>query len=164
MDNCSSVGGLLAIAGSLKDLNLPYTTILAAWDAEEIGLIGPIDFAMKHPESLARTVLYENFEMLSAVTYLSGRRLPLSLSSLVFVTQSPLLRQTLREAFNEATYVPLMVPAPFVRVFAQGEIPTDMQTFYAGGFSLFPPTAARPFTIQPRIPRIRSTRNPTIPR
>lgn len=145
VDNCSSVGGLLAIAGRLKDLDLPYTTILAAWDAEEIGLIGSIDFAMKHPESLARTVLYENFEMLSAVTYLSGRRLPLSISNLVFVTQSPLLRQTLREAFNEATYVPLMVPAPFVRVFAQGEIPTDMQTFYAGGVQSFSSYSSTPF-------------------
>ena len=73
LDNCSSVGGLLAFAKAPEGIDLPYTTILAVWDAEEIGLVGSVDFAMKHPEVLARTVFYENLEMISAATYLADR-------------------------------------------------------------------------------------------
>jgi len=64
-DNASGVGGLLAIAAYFVKNKPNYTLIFAAFDAEEIGLLGAKVFVSDPPESLSYIKLNINMDMIS---------------------------------------------------------------------------------------------------
>ncbi len=64
-DNASGVAAILAIAERLSDLNLTYTFVFAAFDAEEHGLLGARAYVDSEIANLDQVVLNINLDMVS---------------------------------------------------------------------------------------------------
>jgi hypothetical protein len=143
VDNCSAIGSMLGILDALKGRVPAYTLVFAAWDAEEIGLVGSYDWVMRHPDLVRRTVLNENLEMTSAATYVGAARLDYSAVNLIFGTTSPAMNAIVYQAAGRNLFAPAPTTAAGVRSVSGGIIPTDLQPFYAlgvHGFSTFSST------------------------
>ncbi len=145
VDNCSSMGSLLEVLDATKDTPPAYTTIFAAWDAEEPGLVGSYDWAMRHTDLVNRTVLDENFEMTSAASYVGSSRLDYSLVNLIFGTTSPAMNALTYQAAARNAFTPAPTTANGVRSISGGIIPTDLQPFYALGVQGFSTFSSTPY-------------------
>ncbi|HUH74053.1 MAG TPA: M20/M25/M40 family metallo-hydrolase [Chitinophagales bacterium] len=64
-DNGSGVAAVLEAARVLKDINLPYTVILALWDEEEIGLVGSQAYAASAESNNDTLIGYINLDMIA---------------------------------------------------------------------------------------------------
>lgn len=64
-DNASGVGGMLAIAAYFKANPPKHNLIIAAFDAEEMGLQGSKDFVARLPVPAARILMNLNMDMIS---------------------------------------------------------------------------------------------------
>src|SRR3712207_3120385 len=145
VDNCSSMGALLEVVEATKDVPPAYSIIFAAWDAEEIGLTGAYDFVQRHQDLIPKIVVDENFEMVSAATYVGGSRLDFSALNLVFGTTGPALNATIAEAAGRNGFAPAPTSANGVRAISGGIIPTDLQPFYSAGVQGFSTFSSTPY-------------------
>ena len=145
VDNCSSMGALLEVIEATRATPPAYSVIFAAWDAEEIGLTGAYDFVQRHPDLLPKIVVDENFEMVSAATYLGENRLDHSALNLVFGTTGPALNATIAEAASRNGFTPGPTTANGVRAISGGIIPTDLQPFYSAGIQGFSTFSSTPY-------------------
>lgn len=140
VDNCSAIGSMLQIAENVADVDLAYTVVFGAWDAEEIGLVGSYDWVMKHPDLVERVVVNENLEMTSAATQVGTAELPESVVNLIFGTTGPVLNGVIATSMATTGHVGAPTTANGVRQVQGGIIPTDLQPFYTlgvQGFSTF---------------------------
>ncbi len=140
VDNCSAIGSMLQIAQDVADVDLAYTVVFGAWDAEEIGLVGSYDWVMKHPDLVERVVVNENLEMTSAATQVGSLELPHSVVNLIFGTTGPVLNGVIATSMAATGHVAAPTTANGVRQIQGGIIPTDLQPFYTlgvQGFSTF---------------------------
>src|SRR3712207_6252870 len=145
IDNCSSMGALLEVLEATRDQPSPYSVIFAAWDAEEVGLTGAYDFVRRHPDLLPKIVVDENFEMVSAATYVGENRLDHSAVNLVFGTTGPALNGTIYESAGRNAFTPAPTSANGVRSISGGIIPTDLQPFYSAGIQGFSTFSSTPY-------------------
>ena len=76
VDNCTAVGTLLQMAHAMAAQPMPYTTIFAAWDNEEVGLVGSYDWIINHQDMMARMAFMINLEEVSAAAHIGGQRYP----------------------------------------------------------------------------------------
>jgi hypothetical protein len=137
VDNCSAAATLLQLADAAPDLHPAYSVIYAAWDAEEVGLVGSSDFVRRHPRIVDATVVNENLEMDAAAA--DGSSL-----NLAFGTTSPTLNGILEATGLANGYTVVNAPVTAVRQISGGIIPTDLNEFYARGvqgFSTYASTA-----------------------
>ncbi len=145
VDNCSSMGALLEVVEATRDVAPAYSIIFAAWDAEEIGLTGSYDFVQRHRDLIPKIVVDENFEMVSAATYVGEQRLDHSALNLVFGTTGPALNATVAEAAGRNGFFPGPTSANGVRAISGGIIPTDLQPFYSAGVQGFSTFSSTPY-------------------
>lgn len=145
VDNCSSMGSLLEVLDATKGQPAAYTTIFAAWDAEEEGLVGSYDWAVRHLAMVPAVVMDENFEMTSAATYVGAQRLDYSAVNLLFGTTSPAMNALAYQAAGRNAFVPAPTTANGVRSISGGIIPTDLQPFYALGVQGFSTFSSTPY-------------------
>jgi aminopeptidase YwaD len=145
VDNCSSMGSLLEVIDATKAAPPAYTTIFAAWDAEEPGLVGSYDWAMRHLAQVPAIVMDENFEMTSAASYVGDQRLDYSAVNLLFGTTSPAMNALTYQAAARNAFVPAPTTANGVRSISGGIIPTDLQPFYALGVQGFSTFSSTPY-------------------
>ena len=145
VDNCSSMGALLEVIEATRATPPAYSIIFAAWDAEEIGLTGAYDFVQRHRDLIDKIVVDENFEMVSAATYLGENRLDHSAVNLVFGTTGPALNATVAEAAGRNGFTPAPTTANGVRSISGGIIPTDLQPFYSAGVQGFSTFSSTPY-------------------
>ena len=133
VDNCTAVGTLLQMAHATTAQPLPYTTIFAAWDNEEVGLVGSYDWIINHQDLMARMAFMINLEEVSAAAHIGGQRYPFSPLTLFFATDLPLLYRTAESASLAQHRTMPIVPAETVRTLSGGLLPTDIQGFYTQG-------------------------------
>ena len=133
VDNCTAVGTLLQMARVAVAQPMPYTTIFAAWDNEEVGLVGSYDWIINHQDMMARMAFMINLEEVSAAAHIGGQRYPFSPLTLFFVTDLPLLYRTAESASLAHHRTMPIVPAETVRTLSGGLLPTDIQGFYTQG-------------------------------
>jgi Zn-dependent M28 family amino/carboxypeptidase len=145
VDNCSSMGALLEVAEATRHAPPAYTVIFAAWDAEEVGLTGAYDFVQRHQDLIPKVVVDENFEMVSAASYVGGNRLDYSALNLVFGTTAPALNATIYGAAGRNGFFPAPTSANGVRAVSGGIIPTDLQPFYSSGVQGFSTFSSTPY-------------------
>jgi Peptidase family M28/PA domain len=145
VDNCSAIGSMLEILETVKALKPEYTLVFGAWDAEEVGLVGSYNWAMRHQGLVRQTVLNENLEMTSAATYVGASRLDYSAINLVFGTLSPVMNALLYQAAARSGFAPVPTTAAAVRSISGGIIPTDLQPFYAQGVQGFSTFSSTPY-------------------
>lgn len=145
VDNCSAVGALLQMAQAASTVPLPYTTFFAAWDNEEVGLVGSYDWIIRHQDLMARMAFIINLEMVSAAAHIGAQQYPISAAGLYFVTNMPLLYQVLETASLAHRKPMPIVPAETVRVLSGGLLPTDIQGFYTQGIHGLSTTTSTPY-------------------
>ena len=133
VDNCTAVGTLLQMAHATAAHPLPYTTIFAAWDNEEVGLVGSYDWIINHQDLMARMAFMINLEEVSAAAHIGGQRYPFSPLTLFFATDLPLIYRSAESASLAHHRTMPIVPAETVRTLSGGLLPTDIQGFYTQG-------------------------------
>lgn len=145
VDNCTAVGALLQMAQATSAEPLPYTTFFAAWDNEEVGLVGSYDWIIRHQDLMTRLAFIINLEMVGAAAHIGAQQYPISAAGLYFVTNLPLFYQVLETA-SLTQHKPMpIVPAETVRTLSGGLLPTDIQGFYAQGIQGLSTTTSAPY-------------------
>ena len=137
VDNCSAIGSMLQMVEEVADLDLAYTVIFGAWDAEEVGLVGSYDWVRTHPELMDAIVLNQNLEMTSAATQLGDTELDAAIANLIFGTISPAMNAVITTSLAQTGHVGAPITAPLIRSIQGGLIPTDLQPFYTAGVQGF---------------------------
>jgi len=145
VDNCTAVGSLLQMVDATKDLDPAYTVIFAGWDAEEPGMIGSYAWLRRHPEIVANTVLNENLEMTSAVTYSGSTPITPVKLNLASGTLSPALNALLVGAAAKNLFSPIIAPLTVYRALSGGLIATDTEGFYGQGVQGFSTATTTPY-------------------
>lgn len=75
-DNASGSATMLAVAESLRDTQPELNVIVAAWDAEEQGLVGSAEFARRLPVPIERLAAVLNFDCVGTKDAISIERTP----------------------------------------------------------------------------------------